>query len=120
MDSVAMRWVAERRADLTTMVMSLTERIAGIQEASTWTTHDDEHDPEGVTVAFERAQVTGLLELARHELLELDQAEARIRDGTYGQCQHCGRAVSRERLAALPATTTCIRCAEHPRGRPAR
>jgi hypothetical protein len=32
---------------------------------------DDEHDPEGATVGFERAQVSALLESARAQLAEL-------------------------------------------------
>ncbi|HET9141946.1 TraR/DksA family transcriptional regulator [Actinophytocola sp.] len=80
-------------------------------EASSWTAHDDEHDPEGVTVAFERAQVAGLLAVATEELEALDAAVARIDAGTYGVCQRCGQPIAPERLEALPAATTCIRCA---------
>jgi RNA polymerase-binding transcription factor DksA len=97
------------------MVASLTQRLDGIKEASAWSTGDDEHDPEGVTVAFERAQVAGLLELARDELRELDLAEARIRGGTYGECLRCGRAIGSERLEALPAVRTCVDCADRRR-----
>jgi DnaK suppressor protein len=114
-DSVAVQRVAERRDSLTAMVVSLTERLDGIKEASAWTAHDDEHDPEGVTIAFERAQVTGLLDMVRDELRELDSADARIRAGTYGECQRCGKAIGSERLEALPATTTCIGCADRRR-----
>jgi RNA polymerase-binding transcription factor DksA len=114
-DSVALRRVVERRVSMMAMVVSLTQRLDGIREASAYSTNDDEHDPEGVTVAFERAQVAGLLALARDELRELDLAEARIRDGTYGECQWCGGAVGGERLEALPAARTCVRCADRRR-----
>jgi RNA polymerase-binding transcription factor len=115
MDGIAMQRVAERRASLTEMVTSLTQRLDGIKEASAWTAHDDEHDPEGVTIAFERAQVAGLVDLVRDELRELDVAEARILAGTYGECQRCGRAIGNERLEALPAATTCVSCANRRR-----
>jgi DnaK suppressor protein len=110
-----MRRVVERRASLTDMATSLAERLAGIKEGSAWSTDDDEHDPEGVTVAFERAQVTGLLDLVRDELRELDLAEARIRAGTYGECERCGQPIGSGRLEALPAARTCVSCADRRR-----
>jgi RNA polymerase-binding transcription factor DksA len=76
---------------------------------------DDEHDPEGSTVAFERAQVEALLGEARMQLAELEQAEARLADGSYGSCQECGSAIGRERLAARPTSRTCIACASSQR-----
>ncbi|HWM00705.1 MAG TPA: TraR/DksA C4-type zinc finger protein, partial [Actinophytocola sp.] len=68
-------------------------------------------DPEGVTVAFERAQTADLLQRARAELQALDEARERLASGTYGTCLRCGHPINAERLDALPATTTCIRCA---------
>ena len=70
----------------------------------------DEHDPEGSTIAFERAQVVSLLADARRELDELAAATKRIDDGTYGKCACCGEAIAAERLDALPAATRCIDC----------
>jgi DnaK suppressor protein len=72
---------------------------------------DDEHDPEGATIAFERAQVTELLRTTRVELAALDAAMARLEAGTYGRCLRCGRDIAPARLAARPAATTCIDCA---------
>lgn len=45
----------------------------------------------------------------------LDQVDAaldRLREGTFGICQNCGRQVSPRRLAALPWTALCIECQE--------
>jgi DnaK suppressor protein len=71
---------------------------------------DDEHDPEGSTIAFERARVSTLLSQGRAYLEELERAQARLADGTYGACEHCGAAIPRERLVALPTARTCVRC----------
>jgi RNA polymerase-binding transcription factor DksA len=90
---------------------SLKRALDAIAEASALTTNDDEHDPEGATVAFERAQILGLLSQARGDLDDLDRAAQRLRDGTYGTCERCGRAIAEQRLAALPAAKTCINCA---------
>lgn len=107
--------LAARRRETLDLVEALGGRLDGIIESSAHTTNDDEHDPEGVTVAFERAQVAGLLERARAELRELDAADERLAAGNYGTCARCGSPIDPERLDALPATTTCIRCADRRR-----
>lgn len=104
--------LATRRTETLALVAALDHRLTGILESSAYNINDDEHDPEGVTIAFERAQVSGLLEGARAELLALDAAADRLAAGTYGSCVRCGRAINPERLDALPATTTCIDCAD--------
>jgi DnaK suppressor protein len=107
--------LATRRRETLDLVEALGRRLDGILESSAYTTNDDEHDPEGVTVAFERAQVAGLLEQSRAELRALDAADARLAAGTYGDCERCGRPIAPERLDALPAVTSCIRCADRRR-----
>lgn len=104
------RLLADHRTEVQHRIESLQRHLASIVESATWTTNDDEHDPEGVTIAYERAQTQGLLADAKAELDALDQAAHRIETGTYGQCQRCGKRISKERLEALPAATLCIRC----------
>lgn len=99
------------RASTLHRISSLTCQFDGIVEASALTSNDDEHDPEGATVAFERAQVGALLTGAKKHLEALDQAIGRFLDGSYGVCERCGQAIAQERLAALPAVETCIGCA---------
>ncbi len=36
----------------------------------------------------------------------------RLRDGTFGECMHCGKAIGEKRLDALPSTPYCIECQE--------
>nr|WP_231121809.1 TraR/DksA C4-type zinc finger protein [Motilibacter peucedani] len=72
---------------------------------------DDEHDPEGATIGFERAQLSALLEQSRARLLELDAALARVEAGTYGTCEVCGQPVAAGRLEARPTARTCVSCA---------
>lgn len=102
--------IAEERADAERRAAALTRRFEDIVEGSKFTTDDDEHDPEGSTIAFERAQVSALLAAARQEMEELDAALTRVETGTYGVCVHCGGAIADPRLDALPATRTCIDC----------
>src|ERR1700761_3059547 len=69
---------------------------------------DDEHDPEGSTIGFERARVSALLDHARRQLEALDRRA--LGDDT-GACVHCGGPIGDERRAALPATGRCVECA---------
>lgn len=40
----------------------------------------------------------------------IDEAMKRIGDGSYGNCTHCGKLISKKRLKALPYTELCIDC----------
>lgn len=45
-------------------------------------------------------------------LKELDQAELKIREGTYGICEGCWEPIPLPRLRAMPGAVRCIACAE--------
>jgi RNA polymerase-binding transcription factor DksA len=107
--------LAVERAATRQRISALTRRVDGIVEASEWTSNDDEHDPEGVTVAVERAQAQALLAQAREDLVELDLARERLLAATYGRCERCGGAIAVERLEFLPAARLCIACANRRR-----
>lgn len=92
-------------------VAALTTTFDEIVESSDAANLDDEHDPEGATVAFERTQVAALLEQARQQLLELDAAQDRFRTGRYGLCERCGGEIPPARLEAQPAARLCVECA---------
>jgi RNA polymerase-binding protein DksA len=104
----------ERRT--TERLAALTGDYAGIVEASRDSNADDEHDPEGSTIAFERSQVGALVDQARTHLAEVDAALARVEDGTYGVCESCGAQIAPERLEARPVARRCITCASRGRG----
>jgi RNA polymerase-binding transcription factor DksA len=80
-------------------------------EASRASNADDEHDPEGSTIAYERAQLTAVLDATRRRLADLDEALARLASGDYGVCERCGRPIPAERLAVRPFARTCVACA---------
>ncbi len=85
--------------------------FGGIVEASRDSNADDEHDPEGATIAFERSQVGALVEQVERHLAEIDAALVRVRTGAYGRCESCGRQIASERLEARPVARTCVTCA---------
>ncbi len=89
----------------------LVSSFDGIVEAASDVATDDEHDPEGHTIAWERQQVAALLEETATVLAAIDAAEQRLDDGRYGICTACGRPIAAQRLDALPATPYCVDCA---------
>ena len=92
------------------LVASLARDFDDIVTSSADAVRDDEHDPEGATIAFERAQVAALLADARANLIALEQASARLDEPSAGVCTVCGGAIGIDRLRARPATQRCVRC----------
>ena len=103
--------VDEERRRVLAQITSLQRTVDGIVEAAELTSTDDEHDPEGATIAYERAQALALLRQAREDLLALDVTRARIDDGTAAICESCGGPIPVERLLALPGVRRCVACA---------
>ena len=103
--------LATERAGVLAAVAALEAEVAGIVAAAEGANLDDEHDPEGATVAFERQRSAALLAEARARLVAIDAALARVAGGGYGVCDGCGGPIGAERLEALPATTRCVVCA---------
>lgn len=84
-------------------------------EAAADVATDDEHDPEGATIAYERSRTTALIEQADAHLGEIALALERVEAGAYGTCTNCGGPVAPERLDARPVVRTCIACARQRR-----
>ena len=105
------RRLAEERELALARLASLTGDYDSVVAASLDTNADDEHDPEGATIAFERSQIGALVGQVRAHLAEVDAALARVDAGTYGLCERCGAPIGTPRLEALPAARTCIGCA---------
>jgi DnaK suppressor protein len=109
-ESVRARLDDERAATLERLA-DLTGDFAGMVAASADSNADDEHDPEGSTIAFERSQLGALIQQAQHRLGEIEAARSRVEEGRYGLCGTCGRPIAPARLAARPVARTCIACA---------
>ncbi|MFI5956082.1 TraR/DksA family transcriptional regulator [Cryptosporangium sp. NPDC051539] len=114
MDAVR-RALTDERADTVAQISALARDLDGIIEAAALVATDDEHDPEGTTIAYERAHTAALLSSAEARLGDLDRALARHEAGDYGRCESCGGPIAPERLAARPSAATCIACASKPR-----
>jgi DnaK suppressor protein len=99
------------RARTVGQIEALTADLADIMASSELVATDDEHDPEGATIAFERARIDALLSQARDHLIAIGRAEQRLAEGRYGVCERCGEQIGAERLAARPSAASCVRCA---------
>jgi RNA polymerase-binding transcription factor DksA len=104
----------EERARKLALLPALRQDITSVNAARRDSNVDDEHDPEGATIAFELSQASALLEQSRAGLEQIDAALARIGAGSYGVCSVCGDGIAEGRLEARPWTPYCIR---HARGR---
>jgi DnaK suppressor protein len=103
--------LTELHAETLQRAASLAGSFDDIVEAASDVATDDEHDPEGHTIAWERQQLAALLDETRMTLVDIEEAQQRLADGVYGTCTICGREIAAERLDALPATPSCVTCA---------
>lgn len=110
--------LSEQRANVAAQLRELGASFDEVVAASRDSNADDEHDPEGATIAFERSQIGSLIRAARARMEEIEAARARLAAGTYGTCEFCGGTIDAERLDARPAARACRTCAQ--RGAPAR
>ena len=101
----------QRREAALALIATLERDFAAVVAASGDSNADDEHDPEGATIAFERAQLDASITELRAQVAELDAALERVAAGTYGICEVCGLPIPPERLEARPAARTHVHCA---------
>lgn len=102
--------LAAEREEAVRRLAGLTGQFDEVVAASRDTNADDEHDPEGATIAFERSQVAALVGQVRERLVEIDAALDRLAAGTFGTCEVCGRPIAAARLGVRPTARTCVGC----------
>ena len=100
--------LAQERVGVSARLERLEEDMTELFAASRDANSDDEHDPEGQTIAYERSQLAAMIRQARDHLQEIDSATARVAAGTYGICEVCGRPIAAERLEGKPTARTCV------------
>ena len=60
---------------------------------------------------FNQELTLNLLGNEKDALDQIDSAIERIDDGSYGQCESCGKKIPQARLEAIPYAAQCVRCA---------
>ncbi len=61
---------------------------------------------------YTREFLLSLSDLDRRQLMLVEEALVRIREGTYGECQMCGEDIGLKRLQAVPWARYCVHCQE--------
>lgn len=62
------------------------------------------------TTTYNRMVLVSLSEVEKKQIVEIDDALARIKERTYGTCQSCGEAIGDKRLGVKPDALYCIKC----------
>ena len=74
------------------------------------------HPADLGTDNYEEEITLGLVANEEQLLEEVNDALARIEQGTFGRCEECGQEIPKERLEALPYARCCVRCAQRLKG----
>lgn len=92
---------------------SLSADLAKTRVAEEETTEESTQDIADKAVSsYTREFLYSLSDTDRNTLVLIDQALARIEEGSYGLCLHCGSAMAEKRLNAVPWTPYCVECQE--------
>lgn len=59
---------------------------------------------------LERELGISLLEMQNRKRQMIDEALARLAEGTYGNCAECGAEIGEKRLAVVPFAKLCVQC----------
>ena len=123
MPGVAPVAIGLHRAEFTKRLTAARLRLARAvaltdQERQALALHDTQDATEHATDDVLAAVLERLEGRERHELEEIDAAQARLQGDVYGVCERCGHAIPLPRLRALPAARRCAICqTQHEAGR---
>jgi DnaK suppressor protein len=62
--------------------------------------------------SYENELLYGFSDTERKYIEEIENALKRVENGTYGQCNSCGKLINIVRLRSLPFARLCIKCQE--------
>lgn len=100
--------LAAERARSEKLLADVERSMRDVSDARDGANTDDEHDPEGATLAWERGSLGAVRDDARRRIEQVDAARARLDAGTYGRCTVGGEPIPEARLAAVPWAATCV------------
>ena len=102
--------VAALTADREKLVHQLVE--LGATESGELTGDIDYGDgfADAAAATAERSEVLGIAENLTKLLADIDQALAKVEDGTYGRCKECGKEIGAARMEFRPTSRYCVDC----------
>ena len=65
---------------------------------------------DAAAATAERSEVLGIVENLKKLLADVDQALAKVADGTYGLCKSCGKEIGAARMEFRPTSRYCVDC----------
>jgi len=80
------------------------------EELETLEAHQPGGPSEDVATELGAAILSRLEGREKHELDEIEAAQARLETGTFGICEACGRPIPLPRLRAMPTARLCVAC----------
>ncbi|MFO0978663.1 MAG: TraR/DksA C4-type zinc finger protein [Planctomycetaceae bacterium] len=101
--------VSATRMLLEGQLTELMARATGIEDVLS-DRGDSDWEENAVEMETDEA-MAAVGDVTKKEIQEIRLALSRLSNGTYGLCVSCGKPISPERLAELPSTSTCTRCA---------
>ena len=102
--------IAALKEDREKLVRQLAE--LGANEAGDLTGDVDYGDgfADAAAATAERSEVLGIVENLTRLLADVDQALAKVEDGTYGLCKDCGKEIGAARMEFRPTSRYCVDC----------
>lgn len=106
---------------LRTRLESEQKRLADEMEQLRIAAYPSEERREGSPFGKREEEATESLELERRlalekqireQLADVEHALSKFDEGTYGNCEICGKPIAPERLEALPQAKYCVACKE--------
>jgi DnaK suppressor protein len=61
---------------------------------------------------YERQTLAHKADIARQTIRRLEDALKRMKQGSFGECAHCGGEIEVKRLDAIPWARYCVKCQE--------
>ena len=107
--AVMRKRLEEKQAEIQRHIAALTGNAAPPEDAIQ--ASDGVVEPEEEAVDLQQTDVDqAVLDNEKALLAEVQQALARIDNGTYGICTNCGQPIPEERLEAIPWASLCVTC----------
>src|SRR5258707_3209298 len=104
--AVMRKRLEEKQAEIQQHIATLTGILAP-PEAASQASYDVEESEEEAVDLQEKDGDQAILDNEKTLLAEVQQALARIENGTYGICSNCGQPIPEKRLEAISSGTVC-------------
>jgi DnaK suppressor protein len=83
-----------------------------VEQGRETVTDDTQDVADQAVISYQKEFLFSQSTTGHHQLRMVHQALGRVKEGTFGECAHCGNEIGPKRLEALPWTPCCIECQE--------